>query len=151
MPLSLTVEFEALVGALEEAGCAYALVGALAVAVHGAPRATSDIDLLVRPEDLDAVKAVARERGFILEALPIQFRDGMRLARVTKVAEGTHLTLDMLLVDATLAPVFEGRERHETGAGPVQVASRAGLIQMKLAAGRPQDVYDVQRLQELDR
>ena len=44
-------EFLALVKALEAAHIEYALCGALALAVHGAPRATKDIDLIARKED----------------------------------------------------------------------------------------------------
>jgi hypothetical protein len=151
MVLSLTAEFEGLVVALEREGAPYVVVGALAVAVHGAPRATTDIDLLVSRESLDQVRDVARSVGFTLEALPIRFRDGMEMRRLTKVREGDHLTLDLLLVDATLLPVWESRQRIATEAGTIWVASREALIQMKVVAGRPQDIFDVQRLQELDR
>jgi hypothetical protein len=151
MALSLTTEFEQLVAALEREGAEYAVVGALAVAVHGAPRATTDIDLLVNREGLEQIREVARSLGFGLEALPLRFRDGMELRRLTKVADGDHLTLDLLLVDATLLPVWESRERIDTEAGTIWVASREALIGMKLAAGRPQDLFDVQRLQDLDR
>lgn len=33
----------------------------------------------------------------------------------------------------------------------ISVVSRDGLIQMKLGAGRPKDIIDVQALRELDR
>lgn len=151
MPLSLTDEFEALVAALGGENVDYAVVGALAVAVHGAPRATTDIDLLVRPEDLDRAREVARSVGFTLEALPIRFRDGMELRRLTKVQDGDHLTLDLLLVDETLEPVWASRERVDTEAGPVVVVGRDALVAMKLAAGRAQDIADVERLTESDR
>ena len=149
--MNLTEEFAALVDALEREGAPYAVVGALAVAVHGAPRATTDIDLLVQPANLDRIREIAQRVGFTLEALPIRFRDGMELRRLTKVRDGEHLTLDLLLVDATLLPVWESREKIRTEAGEIWVVSRDALIQMKVAAGRPQDIFDVQRLQELDR
>ncbi len=149
--LSLTDEFEALIAALEAAGADYAVVGALAVAIHGAPRATTDIDLLVPADAVDAVRAVSHARGFTAEALPMRFRDGVELRRLTKLAGPEHLTLDLLLVDENLAPVWASRHAVETEAGSVCVIGRDALIQMKLLAGRPQDVYDVQRLQELDR
>ena len=151
MGLSLLEEFDALVTSLRTEGVEYAVVGALAVAVHGAPRATTDIDLLVRPEGLAAAGAVAHARGFTPEALPLRFRDGMELRRRTKIRDDDHLTLDLLLVNATLEPVWESRERVETRAGPVTVVGREALIAMKLAAGRAQGIADVERLRELDR
>lgn len=151
MALSLVDEFEGIVAALEAAGVDYALVGALAVAVHGCPRATADIELLVRPESLDHARAVARGSGFTLEALPLRFRDGVELRRLTKVVAGEHVTLDLILVNETLEPVWASRGPVETEAGPLRVVSRDALIAMKLASGRPQDVADVERLRELDR
>ena len=51
-PVTLHDELRAVLSALDQARVDYALIGALAVAVWGAPRATKDIDLLVRREDL---------------------------------------------------------------------------------------------------
>ena len=46
MAVDLLDELRALLATLDEQGLEYALVGALALAVHGAPRATTDIDLI---------------------------------------------------------------------------------------------------------
>jgi hypothetical protein len=51
--LTLYDELREVLAALDEAGVEYAPVGALAVAVWGAPRATKDIDLLVQKHDVD--------------------------------------------------------------------------------------------------
>jgi hypothetical protein len=50
-------ELRAVLAALDQASVDYALVGGLAVAVWGAPRATKDIDLLVQPADLQRTLA----------------------------------------------------------------------------------------------
>jgi hypothetical protein len=47
--------------------------------------------------------------------------------------------------------VWAGRLQASFEGGTVRVVSREGLISLKLAAGRPQDLADVQRLQELGR
>lgn len=86
--LDLFAETFGLMAALERASIDYAVVGAIALAVHGAPRATTDIDLLVRPEDLPAALAAARERGFTLTALPVRFSSGIDLQRVSRI-DGT--------------------------------------------------------------
>lgn len=138
---------------LEDAGVDYALVGALAVAVWGAPRATKDIDLLVRREDLPRAMAAVRARGFTLEALPLEFKDGSEVQRVNKVdAAGDLLTLDFLIVDKNLEPVWASRTRLPLPDGrQVSVASRDALIAMKARAARPQDIMDIQNLEDLDR
>jgi hypothetical protein len=137
--------------ALDGAAVEYALVGGLAVAVWGAPRATKDIDLLVRREQLeDAMNAVAT-RGFTLAAAPLRFRDGMDLQRVSKVVAGAHMTIDFILVNEVLEPIWTSRRRIATADGPLWVVSRDALIAMKAQAARPQDIADIERLRESDR
>lgn len=152
MALELFDESRSLLRALDEDGVAYALAGAVALAVHGAVRATTDIDLLVQPAALEAALRTARRCGFTVAALPMRFADGMEVRRLTKLDEdGDALTVDFLLVDENLRSVWESRIEVATEFGSVWVVSREGLIQMKIWAGRDQDLADVRRLQELDR
>jgi len=147
----LAEEFDRLIDALEREGLDYALAGGLAVAVWGAPRATKDIDLLVLPDQLAAVGRCARACGFDIEADPMTFPDGMELRRLSKADGGDLLTLDLILVDATLAEVWGSRQRVSTRRGELWVVSRGALIAMKARAARPQDLYDIERLKDLDR
>jgi hypothetical protein len=149
--MNLHEELVLVVGALDAGGVEYALVGGLALAVWGAPRATKDIDFLVRPEDLERAKSAARGVGYTLEALPMRFSDGMQMQRVSKAQGAELMTVDFILVDANLEPVWQSRQRRATDALPVCVISREALIAMKVAAGRPQDQADVIKLQEQDR
>ena len=151
MALDLFEETTALLADLERHGVPYAVAGALALAIHGVPRATTDIDLLVRPEDAEAALRVAGARGFGVEALPMRFADGLEVRRSSKVDANEMLTLDLLLVNENLEPVWGGRERVPTERGDVWVVSRAGLIHMKAWAAREQDLADIRRLRELDR
>lgn len=151
MGLDLFDETIALTGRLRERGIDYAIVGAVALAVHGAPRATTDLDLLVRADDLALALDVAHARGFTLHALPMRFSDGLELRRVSKIEGEETLTLDLLLVNPALEAVWASRRAQATTFGEVVVVSREALVQMKVAAGRPQDLADVHRLQEADR
>lgn len=137
--------------ALDERGIPYALVGGLAVAVHGVPRATADIDLLIRPEHAEDAVELIKGLGFPFAALPLTFSDGMTLRRVTRIEDGEALSVDLLLVNEALEPAWASRERRDTQMGPLQVIGREALVQMKLGAGRAQDLADVERLQEIDR
>jgi hypothetical protein len=149
--IDLFGETSGLLEALERRGIEYALVGAVALAVHGVPRATTDIDLLIRPESVDAVTEVARELGFVFEAQPMRFADGMEIRRVSKITDEETLTLDLLLVDANLEDAWASRRRVEAAFAGAWVVSRDALIRMKTWAGRDQDLADVRRLEELDR
>lgn len=151
MATDLYTELRAITAALDDAGLEYAIAGAFALAIHGVPRATSDIDLMVREQDLDAIFEAVGKIGYSHRALPMAFSDGMRLQRISRLAPDAPVTLDLIMVDANLEPVWDSRVLVETELGGLWVISREALIRMKLAAGRAQDVADVQRLQEMDR
>jgi len=144
-------ELATIITALDGAGIEYALVGGLAVAIWGAPRATADVDLLIRPESVEAALRAVAPIEFRFPALPMTFKDGMTLQRVSKISDGVLLTLDLLLVNDDLEPIWASRQRFEVGGREVWVISREALIQMKAAAGRPQDALDIQNLEEVDR
>ena len=54
MAFDLQEELLGLCQAFASEGIEYAVCGGMAVAVHGYPRATQDIDMLVREEDLES-------------------------------------------------------------------------------------------------
>ena len=140
-------EFVTLVRALDEARVEYALCGALALAVYGAPRATKGIDLLARKDDADRIRDVAKRTGFVFEALPMEFAgSGIEVVRFTKLVDGRPLMLDVLWVNAKLQAVWDDRQRVPWNEGELSVVSRNGLITLKLTAGRAQDLVDIQRL-----
>lgn len=150
--MNLYDELRGVLQELDRQGVEYALVGALAVAVWGAPRATKDIDLLVRRDDLARAMEVVRSRGFTLEALPFEFKDGTELQRMNKVdPSGDLLTLDLMVVDESSIAIWNSRTRLPFGDGEVVVVSRDALIGMKARAARPQDLMDIQNLKDIDR
>ncbi|MGB0678226.1 MAG: hypothetical protein ACPGUV_01025 [Polyangiales bacterium] len=123
--MHLHEELLALTAALSEDAIDYALVGGLAVAVWGAPRATQDIDLLVLPQDVERAKACAGRCGFVVPTPPMTFSDGMTLHRVSKVSADQLLMLDLLEVSAHLAPYWQMRERRVLRGCDLWVLSRA--------------------------
>ena len=150
--VTLYDELRSVLNALDQARVDYALVGGMAVAVWGAPRATRDIDLLVRSEDLAKAMSAVRERGFTLAALLFEFKDGTTLQRVNRVDEaGNLMTVDFMLVDRNLESAWASRTRVPFADGEVAVISREALMAMKAQAARPQDIADIQNLKESDR
>jgi len=129
-------ELKDLTGALEAGAVDYALCGGVALAIHGVPRATQDIDLLVRPEDLARLREIARTCGFVLESFPMDFASGITIQRFTKLIDGHPLMLDALLVGGSLDGAWKDRQSAEIEGGRMVVVSRESLIALKLAAGR---------------
>ncbi len=148
--IDLYEELQGLIRELDRRGIEYALVGALALAIHGVVRATVDIDLLVMPQDVDSALGVARDRGFSIEALPMTLSSGLMVRRRSMILGEDSLTVDFLVVSDDLRSVWNDRAAVETDRGELWVISREALIQMKALAGREQDLADIRRLRELD-
>jgi hypothetical protein len=140
-------EFVAIVHALEDGKVEYALCGALALAVYGAPRATKDIDVIARREDEARIRELIRPLGYVFEALPMVFSgSGIEVQRFTKLVEGRPLMLDVLWLNPALQRIWDDRQRVPWDNTTLAVVSRDGLITLKLTAGRPQDLVDIQSL-----
>jgi hypothetical protein len=143
-------EFYELTDALTAAGIPYAVCGGVAVAIHGYPRFTRDIDLLVRPEDEQQVLNVAAQRGFIFDAGRMPMGQGdvadWEIVRVSKVVGHDLLSLDLLMVGPDLQSVWDSRGVSAFNGRQIPVVSREGVKTLKLIAGRKQDLLDIEQL-----
>ena len=148
--IDLAEEFEAVISALAEHGIEYAVCGGLAMAVHGFPRATVDIDLLIRPEAEERVYAAVGPLGFRIRANPMHFDQGrMEIRRVSKIdPAGDTLMLDLLLVTPAFESVWRDRTTIESDFGPISVVSRQGLIELKSGRMSGVDQDDIKRLRD---
>ena len=148
--LQLRTELLNIVTCLDEAKVDYGLCGGLAVAVHGYPRATKDIDILIRFEDLADARRTLATIGFDLEAGLFKFDSNSarerHLYRISK-AEGAQLTtLDLMLVTPVMEDVWNDREIIRAFGKEIKVVSRESLIKMKMLASRLQDLADIESL-----
>ncbi len=149
--LDLYEEFRKLIGALDERQVDYALCGGIAMAVYGRPRATVDIDLLIVSESLDGVMELAKDLDYTIRGLEMTFAKGaVEIRRVSKIDKQTErvLSLDLLLVTPEIRPVWESRVEADWEGGKLSVVSREGLISLKMMRSSPQDLADIQALQE---
>jgi hypothetical protein len=148
--LDLYDEFAALVAALEAANADYAICDGMAMAIHGLPRATVDVDLLVPPTAVELVFAKAYDLGFTFLADPMTFAGGaVEIRRATKIdaASGDTLSLDALIVTAATEPVWNDRIRVRWERGELWVVSRHGLANLKRLRGSGQDRDDIEQLE----
>lgn len=146
-------EFQDLVRKLNDENIDYAVCGGWALAIHGVPRATVDIDLLVLSENLSEVWKIAQKLGYNVEGLPISFDDGfLEIRRISKIDKETKtlFTIDFLLVTEGLKRVWETRENIDFEDDKVWTVSREGLIFMKQMSGRNKDLGDIESLEELE-
>jgi hypothetical protein len=75
----------------------------------------------------------------------VRARGQLDLARQVQRGDAAGDVLDHVTLDPLAQPA-DGAE-----GGVVRVVSREGLISLKAAAGRPQDIADLKRLEELGR
>lgn len=149
--MDLKQELLAVISALNQANVPYALCGGMAVVLHGYPRLTRDIDLLIRPRELEAAKVGLGTVGFSIPGGLIPFDTGKayerKVFRVSKQIGQELLTIDLLLLPDFLENVWKNRETFQIENIPVTVVDRSGLIIMKKIAGRHQDLSDIEHLE----
>jgi hypothetical protein len=147
---TLLQEFTDLVAEFNRRQFAYAVCGGWAMTIHGCPRATMDIDVMVRGEDLAEAWQIAEGLGYNVEGLPLHFHDGaIDIRRISKVDVQTKVlfTIDFLLVTEATQNIWRDREDVEWEHGAISTVSRDGLIQLKRLSGRLQDLADIERLE----
>lgn len=141
-------ELEQLLAAFESEHIEYAVCGGVALTIHGFPRATMDIDILIREDSLSKTTEIAERCGFIYRGLNISFDDPrLEIRRISKIIDGVLLCLDLLLVIEEFETVWETKERVRFAGREISVVSRDGLIFLKRHAGRPQDLADIHRIE----
>lgn len=149
--MNLKDELLAAIEALNRAELPYALCGGMAVVLHGYPRLTRDIDILIRPDDLPKAIDALAQSGFDIRGGLIPFDTGgtheRKIFRVSKIIADELLTIDLLLLPRFLEEVWRGREVYEVNGKGINVISRRGLIEMKKIAGRQQDLSDIENLE----
>lgn len=146
-------DFIAITQALNQRDIDYAVCGGWAMAIHGFVRATMDIDLLILTKDLDRTMAVAREMGFDIEGLPLNFDGGKtQIRRISKIDTRSKelITLDLILVTDFLQDVWDGRKKVKWNEGEYRIVSAHGMSKMKTSAGRPKDLIDLEYLNSLE-
>lgn len=142
-----------LVRALNQNQIPYALCGGMAMAVHGVPRATIDIDIMVEGSALPAIEEVVRNLGYTHRAEDMEFKEKViRITRYIKFDQesGDDLILDVMVVTPKIREVWEARERRKLEWGEFYVVSREGLIRLKELRGSGTDEDDIQRLREAE-
>ena len=137
-------DFVEMLSALSAAGVEYLIVGAYAMAAHGWPRATGDIDIWVRPtlENAERVMQALKQYGAPLSDLTAAdltrpdtvFQIGLPPGRVDILSGVSGIEFDEAWATRMAVPLA-GVETSAIGFD--------ALLKNKVAAGRPKDLADV--------
>ena len=138
-------DFVDLLRAFIAAEVRFLIVGAYALALHGRPRATGDLDVWVEATEENAERVM---RGLASFGAPLAHISAADFARpgVTYQIGVAPGRIDLLteLTGLTFADAWADRMRRPFGEIDVDFIGRAAFIRNKRATGRPKDLGDIE-------
>ena len=149
----MTDDWTDVLNALSTSGARFLVVGAHAMAVHGVPRGTQDLDIWIDPakENTARVWRGLADFGAPLDELGISHEDLRRPGTVIQL--GLPPNRIDLLTSISGIPDFEtawaGRVEYAFGGRLVPFIGRAALVKNKRESGRRKDLADLEALGEL--
>jgi hypothetical protein len=146
----LNRDFVEMLSALFAAGAEFLVVGAHALAAHGTPRATGDLDIWVRPSPENAVRVHAALRTFGAPLFDLSVDDLSRAGIVFQIGLPPY-RIDILtgISGVTFDEAWPGRLISAVDGLQVPFIGRAELVKNKRAAARPKDLVDADALEKL--
>lgn len=147
--MEIQPDFRDLLACFNKHEVEFLVVGGYALAVHGAPRLTGDLDLYVRPSPDNALRALAALQEFGFGPLDISADDfavadrviqlGYPPVRVDLVTSISGVSWDEAVLDGPTA---------QFGDVPVRVIGYDAFLRNKRATGRRKDLADIEALGE---
>ena len=150
--IELPQDFRDFLIELHTAGAEFVVVGGHAVAFHGHPRATKDLDILVRATVRNASRVYQALAAFgaPLETFEVGEADfatyegviqiGLPPRRIDILNRATGITFDEAIANS---------EEFDLDGRPIRVIGFDALIRNKSAAGRDQDLADINALRRI--
>lgn len=141
-------DFVDLLRAFIAAEVRFLIVGAYALALHGRPRATGDLDVWVEPTALNADRVMRGLASFGAPVAEISAADLARPGVVYQIGVPPG-RIDILteLTGLTFAEAWPDRLARPFGDVTVPFIGRASFIRNKRATGRPKDIGDIEGLE----
>jgi hypothetical protein len=127
----------------------YVLVGGHAVAYHGFPRFTGDIDFYIESSasNLALVAKVLTDFGFA--SLAAQVSPASAAGMIFQLGRPPHrIDLVTAIDGVSFEEAWENREPALLDGLPVSILSKSLLIRNKRASGRPKDLEDARQLED---
>lgn len=146
----LSPDFVEFIECLDRLEVRYLIVGGYAVAAHGHPRATKDLDVWVLIDQVNAERLVLALDEFGLGSVGLTAADFMEPDVVIQLGYPP-LRIDLLtsVSGVSFEDCWTNRVMVDVGGVETGFISLPDLIVNKRAAGRPQDLVDADVLDEL--
>ena len=132
---------------LNSHSCDYLVVGGHAVAYHGHPRFTADIDFFIRPSTENAERVLSALRAFGFGELALGPDDLIKPGSVIQLGRPPN-RIDLLtsISGVSVEDAWVGRVEGALDGLPVFFLGRQALLENKRASGRPKDLADIAKL-----
>jgi len=127
----------------------YMIVGGYALAFHGAPRFTGDMDLFVKPDEINARKIIEALKKFGFNPEGFSLSDFSTPDKVIQLgAPPVRVDIVTSLSGVSWEEAFSGRIEGKYGDTTVYYIGRDQFILNKSAIGRKRDLADLEALGE---
>lgn len=125
----------------------FVVVGAYALAFHGAPRYTGDLDILVRPTEENGTRLLLAIAAFGFPTAPVTPQDIVIGRKVIQMGVPPVQLHVMSAIDGvTWEEVWEGRVAGWLGSAHVAFIGETEFLKNKRASGRLKDLADIEAL-----
>jgi predicted nucleotidyltransferase len=152
--IDLPDDFRDLLVELHDAGAEFVVLGGHAVAYHGHPRATKDLDVLVRATPANAARVYRALAAFgaPLDQFEVGEADFATYEGVLQIGLPPRRIDILNRADGiTFDQAIEGTESFEVDGRRIPIIGLTALLRNKRAAAREQDLADVKALEEIAR
>ncbi len=147
--MDLAPDFNEFCGLLNAHHVEFVIVGAHALAFHGAPRFTGDLDILVRPTEANAERLLLAIADFGFPTAPLTPAQVASPGKIIEMGVPPVQIHVMSQVDGvSWSEVWESRESAAFGSNTVAFIGRDAFLRNKRAAGRPKDLADIEALRD---
>ena len=127
----------------------YLIVGGYALAFHGAPRFTGDIDVFVEPTIQNAGRVLKALTEFGFGNLNLTVEDFSSPDKVVQLGvPPVRVDLVTAITGVSWKKAFDGRVPGTYGDIPVYFIGRSEFVENKRAVGRKKDLADLEALDE---
>lgn len=149
--MDLAPDFNEFCALLNARHVEFVIVGAHALALHGAPRYTGDLDILIRPTERNAQRLLLTIAEFGFPDVPLTPAQIVSPGKIIEMGVPPVQIHVMSHVDGvSWDEVWTGRQAASLGSNTVAFIGRDEYLRNKRAAGRPKDLADIAALRALD-
>lgn len=146
--MGLSKDWKEFLELLNSRGVDYVIVGAHSLALHGWPRYTGDLDILVRPTPENARLVIDTLNDFGFAESGFKEADFFKPDQLIQLGRApTRIDLLTSISGVSSDEAFASKVSAELDGIPVSVLGKDALIRNKRAVGRPQDLVDIDTLE----